>query len=307
MRWFVCALIILLSGCQAVSMPQRDHAATKSATEDALPEWQSPRAREHPRVGHILDLRTGARVTLPQLLAELADAPLVLLGEKHDNPDHHALQLWLIQALDARRAQGSVVLEMLTVNQQERVNHLQKQVRAGRVPTDLPAALDWHTGWDWQQYGDLVSYLVPQSYPLLAGNLNRDALMEIYRNPPKLSGIASTGEDVRLRLSAQIRESHCHTLAEAQLPAMLAVQQQRDRSMATVMLAAPRPTLLIAGAYHVRYDLGIPLHIQDLHREGASQQRVLIFAEADQAIDTSSADFVWYTPAVEEQDYCANL
>ena len=88
---------------------------------------------------------------------------------------------------------------------------------------------------------------------------------------------------------------------------MLAVQQQRDRSMATVLLDAPRPALLIAGAYHVRYDLGVPLHIRDLQAPVANQQRVLIFAEADEDVEAGSADFVWYTPAVEAKDYCAEL
>jgi uncharacterized iron-regulated protein len=307
MRWFVFAVIGLLSACQVAPVQQGGITSIEDATEYVLPPWQSSREREHPRVGHILDLRTGEMATLNHLLAELADAPLVLLGEKHDNPDHHALQLWLLQALEARRAQGGVVLEMLTVNQQEAVNQVQSQARAGVMPADMPAALDWHIGWDWQQYGDLVTHLVQQSYPLLAANLNRDALMDIYRNPPELIGTASTQDDVTLRLSEQIRESHCNKLPETQLPAMLAVQQQRDRSMATVMLAAPSPTLLIAGAYHVRYDLGIPLHIRDLQGEMADQQRVLIFAEADQEIDANSADFVWYTPAVAEKDYCADL
>jgi uncharacterized iron-regulated protein len=49
------------------------------------------------------------------------------------------------------------------------------------------------------------------------------------------------------------------------------------------------------------------LHIRDLQGEMADQQRVLIFAEADQEIDANSADFVWYTPAVAEKDYCADL
>lgn len=307
MRWFVFAVIGLLSACQAAPVQQVGVIATEDAAEYVLPQWQSPRARDNQRVGHIVDLRTGEMATLDQLLAELADAPLILLGEKHDNPDHHALQLWLLQALEARRAQGGVVLEMLTVNQQEAVNQIQNQARAGVMPADMPAALDWHKGWDWQQYDDLVTHLVQQSYPLFAGNLNRDALMDIYRNPPELIGTASTRDDVTLRLSEQIRESHCNKLPETQLPAMLAVQQQRDRSLALVMLAAPRPALLIAGAYHVRYDLGVPLHIADLHSEVASEQRVLIFAEADQDIQAASADFVWYTPAVAEKDYCADL
>lgn len=307
MRWLVYITIGLLSACQGIPEQQVDVVAIDDVAEHALPQWQSPRERKHARLGQILDTRTGGQLTPAALVSELAKAPLVLLGEKHDNPDHHALQLWLIKALAARRAQGSVVLEMLTLDQQEAVTQTQKQAQAGALPSDLSAALNWHKGWDWQQYGDLVSHLIQQPYPLLASNLNRAELMEIYRNPPVLKGTASTAPQVTQDLSEQIREAHCNKLPEAQLPAMLAVQQQRDRSMAKVLLAAPQPSLLIAGAYHVRYDLGVPLHISDLHSDLADQQRVLIFAEADQDIKPDSADFIWYTPAVAEQDYCADL
>lgn len=305
MRWVILILFGLLVGCQAA--PVKMESAESAVIERALPEWQSPRERNNPRLGQIIDLRSGAQVTVAQLLAELADASVVLLGEKHDNFDHHALQLWLLQELETRREQGSVVMEMLTVNQQEVVSQVQQQLREGIHPDDLPQALEWHKGWGWQQYGDLVEYILEQPYPLLAGNLNRDALMGIYRDPPQLAGVKSTAATVTERLSEHIREAHCNKLPETQLPAMLAVQQQRDRSMAVVLLAAPKPTLLIAGAYHARYDLGVPLHIEDLQGVDVITQRVLIFAEADQPVEADSADFVWYTPAVAEYDYCADL
>ena len=57
----------------------------------------------------------------------------------------------------------------------------------------------------------------------------------------------------------------------------------------------------------MRYDLGVPLHLRDLQSEEVIKQRVVIFAEADQEVDAGGADFVWYTPAVAEQDYCADL
>ena len=307
MRLILFAVFGLLTACQVAPLHKVDAKPVAVTAERALPPWQSPREREHARVGQIVDLRSGRQVTVEQLLTELAATSLLLLGEKHDNPDHHALQLWLLQALEARRAQGSVVMEMLTVDQQTTVTDVQKQVRLSNVPADLPQALNWHTGWDWQQYGDLVAHILAQPYPLLAGNLNRDALMGIYRNPPKLTGVESTRADVTGRLSEQIRQSHCNKLPEAQLPAMLAVQQQRDRTMAKVLLDAPKPALLIAGAYHVRYDLGVPLHLRDLQNGDNSKQRVVIFAEADQDIEAGAADFVWYTPAVAEQDYCADL
>ena len=311
MRLVLLVICGLLSACQVASVQEQNVTLQEVTGDRALPQWQSPRQRDHARVGQIVDLRTGATVTTEQLLAELADASIVLLGEKHDNPDHHALQLWLLQALEAQRSQGGVVMEMLTVNQQEAVDFVQNTIREGILPKDLPLALNWHKGWDWQQYSGLLSHILQQPYPLLAGNLSRDALMAIYRNPPELVGVESTQPDVTERLSEHIREAHCNKLPESQLPAMLAVQQQRDRSMALILLDAPKPTLLISGAYHVRYDLGVPLHLRDLQPIDAAtvdkQQRVLIFAEADQDVAVGSADFVWYTPAVAEQDYCADL
>ncbi|MDY0250056.1 MAG: ChaN family lipoprotein [Pseudomonas sp.] len=307
MRWLLLAVFGLLAACQMTSVTPLDGVVEHMPAHDGLPVWQSPRERENARVGQIIDLRSGVQMTVTQLLAELADASVVLLGEKHDNPDHHALQLWLLQSLEARRAQGSVVMEMLTVDQQATVSQVQSVVRKGVQPADVPLALNWHKGWDWQQYAGVVSHVLAQPYPLLAGNLNRAALMAIYRHPPTLIGAESTRVDVTARLSEHIREAHCNKLPPAQLPAMLAVQQQRDRSMAAVVLDAPKPVLLIAGAYHARYDLGVPLHMQDLQGVDRLQSRVLIFAEADQDVAAGSADFVWYTPSVAEQDYCADL
>jgi uncharacterized iron-regulated protein len=89
------------------------------------------------------------------------------------------------------------------------------------------------------------------------------------------------------------------------MPAMLAVQQQRDRRMAERLLAAPTPALLLAGAFHVRKDLGVPLHLKDL---GASEgNAVLILAETGRTVTAESADYVWYTAAQPEQDHCAQL
>ncbi len=141
MRLILFAVFGLLAACKVA--PVHKFAVEPVMAERALPQWQSPREREHTRVGQIVDLRSGLQVTVEQLLTELADAPLLLLGEKHDNPDHHALQLWLLQALEARRAQGAVVMEMLTVDQQTTVTEVQKQVRLGVPPADLPKALNW--------------------------------------------------------------------------------------------------------------------------------------------------------------------
>ncbi|SDH56811.1 Uncharacterized iron-regulated protein [Pseudomonas flavescens] len=270
-----------------------------------LPVWQSPQGREHIELGQIVDLHRGEPLTPEQLVARLAMAPRVLVGEQHDNPDHHALQLWLLRALQAHREQGSLLLEMLASGQQHLADEVARQMKEGKRVDDLPKALDWSNGWPWTLYGPVVRHGLAQDYGLRAANLDRAEVMAIYREQPVLPGHASTATAVREQLLAQIRESHCDKLPVSQLPAMLAVQQQRDRRMAERLLAAPPPAMLFAGAFHVRRDLGVPLHLKDLGAPATEQ--VLILSEVGKPVTAKQADYVWYTAALPAEDHCARF
>lgn len=286
-------LLALLAACQ-----------TQLATPP-LPVWQSPQGRDSAELGVIRDLRSGEQLSPGQLLDRLAAAPRVLVGEQHDNPDHHALELWLVRALAERRPSGSVLLEMINPNQQQAVAAVQTSAQNGQPPADLIAALHWQAGWDWSQYGPLVTWLVKQPAPLLAANLDRDEVLAIYRQKPELQGKASTTAPVREALLEDIRGSHCGLLPESQFPAMLAVQQQRDRRLAERLKAAPAPAVMIAGGFHARRDLGVPLHLEDL---GAAQGlQVVMLAEVGKTVAPAQADYAWYTPAQPPTDYCAQM
>ncbi|WGL64322.1 ChaN family lipoprotein [Pseudomonas sp. CW003PS] len=292
MRVLLLSCLMLLAACHG---------------RDMLPPPQplAPLGHEHADLGRIVDLATGQNISPEQLLRRLASAQRVLVGEQHDNPDHHALQLWLLRELARQRPQGSVLMEMLNPEQQPKVDQAQRAAREGRLPADPFDTLAWQPGWDWSLYGALVMHQLRQPYPLLAANLDRAEIMQIYRQRPVLEGEHSTAETVQARLLEDIRDAHCGLLPDTQLPAMLAVQQQRDRRMAEALLAAPQPSLLLAGAFHVRKDLGVPLHLADLGAHAGST--VLILAEVGRQVDASMADYVWFTAAQPEQDHCAKL
>ncbi|MGV8890669.1 MAG: ChaN family lipoprotein [Pseudomonas sp.] len=277
MRGFLMLALLMLSACQHVSTPP-------------------------PVVGEIRDLRSGQKLTAQELVARLEKPSRLIVGEQHDNRDHHQLQLWLLQSLGERRAQGSLLLEMLTPDQQLRVDDVR---RASPPSADLPGALAWQSGWDWNVYGPVVRFALAQSYPLLAANLDTLEVRTFYANPPTLSGTRSNAASVKGELLEQISDSHCGLLPESQMPAMLAVQQQRDRRMAERLLAAPTPSLLFAGAYHARKDVGVPIHVLDLGEPQAPA--VLMLAEQGREVTTAMADYVWYTPATPPQDYCAQM
>jgi uncharacterized iron-regulated protein len=292
-RYLLLLVLSLASACQS------------SPTLPPLPSWQSPEGREHAELGVIRDLNNGQALTPQQLVLRLAGATRVLVGEQHDNPDHHALQLWLLQALGDQRPQGSLLLEMLGPDQQGRVDSVQRDVRKGQSPANLPAALGWQKGWDWALYGPVMRFALMQPYPVLSANLAPVEVGAIYHQRSVLSGTHSTTGFVRSTLLAQVRESHCGMLPEDALPAMLAVQQQRDRRMAQRVMDAPAPALLFAGSYHVRKDLGIPLHMADLGSE--EHPVVLLLAQVGSEVQPESADYVWFTAALPDQDYCAQM
>ena len=276
MRGLWLLMLVLLAGCQHRGVPA-------------------------PVGGEIRDLHSGAVLSAQQLVTRLASPERVIIGEQHDNADHHAAQLWLLQALGEQRKQGSLLLEMLTPDQQPKVAGARQTLGSA----DLAKALAWQDGWDWTLYGPIVRFALSQPYPLLAANLDNDEVRAVYRQPPLQSGVRSHAASVQNTLLQQISDSHCGLLPESQMPAMLAVQQQRDQRMAERLLAAPTPAILLAGAWHARKDVGVPLHVLDAG--AAASPTVLLLAEQGDEVTAAMADYVWYTPAMPKTDYCEQM
>lgn len=209
----------------------------------------------------IRDLKNGEKLTAQQLAERLAHAPRVLVGEQHDNPDHHALELWIMQVLADRRGQGSLLLEMLAPHQQSKVEDLQTVFKL-TDPADIPAALSWQQCWDWALYGPIVRYALGQPYPLLSADM---------------------GTDTEAFVSVQSTQ---------EVPGV----DHRVRRMAQKLLAAPAPALLFASAHHVRKDIGLPLYLFDMGAQGETV--VLMLAEVGSYVTALAADYVWYTAAL---------
>ncbi|WP_353389523.1 ChaN family lipoprotein [Halopseudomonas sabulinigri] len=283
-------LILLLAGMSL--------SVALSAAE--LPGWQATEHLDAAHLGEVWSTRGQRWIDADQLVAELAGSDRVVVGEKHDNPDHHHLQLWLLQQLQARRPQAALLMEMLQPGQQAAVTALQH--RELPASAALPAQLDWQDGWDWSLYGPLVRWGLQVPQQLLAANLSAEQMMHRYRRPPPISSRYSAA--ARAQLEQTLLDSHCGMLDAQRVPAMLAIQQGRDEQMARALAEAPAPALLLAGGYHARRDLGVPLHWQS--QWGTAPAVVLLWeAGAGELPGYAQADYVWLTPALPEQDYCA--
>lgn len=209
----------------------------------------------------IRNIESGQVLTARQLADRLAAAPCVLVGEQHGNPDHQALQLWLLQVLDDRRPQGSLLLEMLAPAQQASVDAARADLRAANCPVDLPAALQWRSHWDWSVYGPVMRFALSQSCPLLAADLD---------------AVDAGSGGMRPLLDSQQRLQH----------------------MARSLLNAPAPTMLFAGNERVRKATGVPRHMMEL--DATRVPVVLLLAQLGDVIAPGDADYVWYTAALPD-------
>jgi uncharacterized iron-regulated protein len=88
---------------------------TRSAAVDSG-AWQAPLGREHPLTGRVWDVNAARFVTPEVLAAGLARARYVLLGERHDNPDHHRVQAALVRALVNAGRRPAIAFEMFSAD-----------------------------------------------------------------------------------------------------------------------------------------------------------------------------------------------
>jgi uncharacterized iron-regulated protein len=288
--------------------------------------WQSPLLREHPLAGRIVEMATGRVLQEAGLVERLAAARFVLLGERHDNPDHHALQAAIVRGLVAAGRRPAIAFEMLPGDDQPAV----ARYLAG-APTDaagLGPAVEWQrSGWpDWSMYRPIADVAVTAGLPIIAANLSRADTRRVRADGLgglEAGAVTRLGLDRPLppeaaaALADEIRDVHCgHGTADL-LDRMVVIQRARDAQMADRLAEAGRAdgAVLIAGSGHVRNDRGVPFYLARRVPDAtiATVAFVEVSAGADSVADYAGYfgttrlpfDYVWFTARVDDVDHCA--
>lgn len=262
------------------------------------PPWQAPLLQEHPLAGKIYAPALEQWLTPSELVLSLKKAERVLIGEQHDNQDHHQLQQWMLQQLRP----SALVLEMLTQDQQPR-----HQLSANSHADTLQAALNWNDkGWPWALYGPVITTAVNQTTRLVAGNINRESVNAIVIGQQQIEHALPTATTDWLL--EQVFSGHCGLMPKQHLQPMVNVQIARDQAMAKALMEAEPPAILLAGGMHVDKRYAVPAHMKGntitlLLLEVAKDKPAL----EDYQIAPEQADFVWFTPKQSDDDKCAAL
>lgn len=317
----VSLVLLLACGCASSTSAKR-----ASPPESQTRTWQSPLHRDHPLVGRIWDVRQGRWVEEPALLAELSQVPFVLLGERHDNADHHLLQAELVRGLTASGRKPALAFEMLDVEQQPAVDAA--LARAPQDPDALAQAVAWDkSGWpDWSLYRPIFAVGTERGLRIIGANLPRTQVKELVMRGPetlppetraRLGLDTPPPEDVARAMRAEMHASHCGHLPESMLDPMVLAQRARDAQMADRLMttASADGALLITGAGHARTDRGVPAWLAQRAPERPVRAVALleVSPEAREPGDYAPSespgklpyDFVWFTPAAEREDPCA--
>jgi uncharacterized iron-regulated protein len=107
---------------------------------------------------------------------------------------------------------------------------------------------------------------------------------------------------VRERLRADIRDGHCGQLPERAIDPFVTVQRARDAHMALALRdAGADGAVLIAGASHVRRDVGVP---RALPEGETASVAFLEVAPGAGLPEPRVFDYVWFTPRVDDRDPC---
>ncbi len=258
-------------------------------------------------------------------MSRLARADFVLLGEKHDNPDHHRLQAEVVRGLIAAGRRPAVGFEMFGIDDAPAIaKHL---AAAPNDAAGLGPAVNWNSrGWpDWALYQPIAETALEAKLQIVAANLPLATAKKMRSDGPAALEPRVTRdlgldrplpESLSEKMTANIRDSHCGYASEPSVKAMLNVQRARDAQMAQSLITAGDSdgAVLIAGAGHVQNDYGIPVYLT----AKAADKRVISigFLEVDRqktepqsyAPPNSDSrlpfDYVWFTPRVDDEDPC---
>jgi uncharacterized iron-regulated protein len=341
------ALVIL-----SAAAPSAVRACTIVKADAYASFWRGPDAPKprHPLWGQILfdgqliRPETQACETSPlqvltrDLTISAKDGQIILLGEVHDNGEHHRVRAEIVRQISAavQADAGEVttvplVFEHIRTDQQTGLD----QFKAFRAETrrpgnsgDLFRYLGWEkSGWpDQKLFAPLFDMAIAAKAPIIAGDPSKTAIRAVAKTG--LNSLdADTLKTLRLdraldeplqqALLTELSDGHCGLMQKDQLAPMANAQRYHDAHLAAATLAAAAEygtAILLTGNGHVRLDRGVPMYLAQMVPDKPVVTVMFIETE-DGKIDPNAyapktpdgkaaAAYIVFTPRAARADPC---
>jgi uncharacterized iron-regulated protein len=243
-------------------------------------------------LGIWIDVYQGEPLRYEELLEDLATADVVYLGERHTVERHHEIQTKILTDLAQKGISLALGLEQMESSQQP---HLDRYNRREIDFEQLAEATGWPKRWqNYRQYRPILEAARRGRIPVVALNARAETIRQVVQS----GGIERMPPAARKDLPAEMRLQdptyekvlslqmmvHAAATPEALRP-MIEAQIARDESMAQTLAAflksepgRGRKVLVLCGAGHVAYGLGMPARVQ--RRLPGTKDRVVLLSES---------------------------
>ncbi len=127
----------------------------------------------------LFDLNRDTELRMQQALADLMKNRIVLIGEHHNNTQHHMAQLTVIRALHEAGLRVAVGLEMFRNESQPALD----QWISGEIP-DSHFEKIYYDNWNfpWQAYREIFIYARDHRIPMIGLNVPREITRQVSRD-----------------------------------------------------------------------------------------------------------------------------
>lgn len=226
-------------------------------------------------ITHAIRSEDGQRIAVDQMIAEVSNVPLILVGERHDEPSHHELQLRLMQNLYYAGKPLAIGLEMFRVDSQGALDNW-----VSGITTEAEFVKIYQDNWhnlSWDLYQDIFRFAREHGIPMIALNVPQQIIEKVVHagfsglSNADLIALPPRSTDPLSDASMQFMKAYFpdhgkngdafHRLCEAQV--------LRNRVMAKAIIRYlknhPGSTMIVlAGGVHVWKAGGIPAELGNL-------------------------------------------
>jgi len=229
-------------------------------------------------ITHVMRIGDHQVIGVESMIEELHDAPVILVGERHDAASHHKLQLEIIKGLQAKGRPLAIGMEMFEGPSQKVLD-----AWISGTATEQTLWKVYESNWrniPWNLYEDILYYARDCKIPLIALNAPRGIVQKVAQY-----GASALSKEDLLQLPSginlEVSEEYLDFIGSA-YPAhgrggeafrhICEAQMLRNRVMARgvsdyLALHPERTMVVLAGGGHAREKGGIPEELGKLqHR-----------------------------------------
>jgi uncharacterized iron-regulated protein len=287
------AIIFGLSGCMTTRPVTRP-----SVTVDGAPERF--------QIGQIVNMERAKAVHFDELITALSGCDVIFVGEIHDNPEHHLMEIQILQALADRVGDHlSVGMEFFQLGQQEAIDHY---LHGFISEEQFLEAVDWKESWgfDYLFYRPLMLLSKERGLKVLALNAPASIVRKVARvglsgltaeersQIPAHIDLENEAERTYVREAFEIHKNMDLKNFERFYEAQSVWEATMAETISRHLASSGGKMVVFSGNGHIAYKFGVP--DRTVRRIPVTAATVILHpAAGSETLKKNLADFVWIT------------